>query len=186
MAGKGFRSNNGFMLLKTNSMENEFCNGMSMIMAMGGFQWSLFSKGDCITYFAPNWKLNSAGKFQGAMVYSFLLAMLTEGITSFQAWIRRFLKGKLRKVVMAILYAVQQWLGYIIMLVAMTYSLELLGCILLGLMTGRWLFPNAKQERRDAARAATSQVQTEVAAGQAQGEETPLLDSSSTMRRRRG
>jgi hypothetical protein len=37
-------------------MGNDFCNGMSMIMAMGGFQWSLVSKGDCLTYFVASWK----------------------------------------------------------------------------------------------------------------------------------
>jgi hypothetical protein len=167
------------------TMGNDFCNGMSMIMAMGGFQWSLFSKGDCLTYFVAPWKLNDSGKFQGAMVYSFLLALLTEGITSFQGWIRRFLTGKARKFVMAFLYAIQNCLGYVVMLIAMMYSIELLVCVLLGLMTGRALFPNSRRDRRDANRprpSSTTQSSTTTSE-----EETPLLagSASNVLRRRR-
>ena len=46
-----------------------FCKGMSMTMSMGGFQSALFSGGraDCITFLFTNWKLDSPGKFVGAM-----------------------------------------------------------------------------------------------------------------------
>jgi hypothetical protein len=126
-------------------MGNDFCDGMSMTMAMGGFQWSLMSKkkGDCLTYFAGPWKLNDRGKFHGAMVFSFLLALMTEGITAFQGWIKKFLSGKLRKVVMTSLYGVQQLLGYSTMLITMMYSLELFGCVILGLVVGRTLFQSS-------------------------------------------
>jgi hypothetical protein len=170
-------------------MDNDFCNGMSMIMAMGGFQWSLSKKGDCLTYFVAPWKLSDAGKFQGAMVYSFLLAVLTEGLFSFGGWIKQFLSGKLRIVVMATIYGVQQWLGYIIMLIAMMYSFELMGCVILGLMTGRILFPKAHRvpPKNAPSRMATNQrpnVTTEAAA--ANNEESSFLeDAGSTVRRRR-
>lgn len=165
-------------------MDNDFCNGMSMIMAMGGFQWSLAKKGDCLTYFVAPWKLSDAGKFQGAMVYSFLLAVLTEGLVSFEGWIKQFLSGKLRKVVMATIYAVQQWLGYIIMLITMMYSFELIGCVILGLMTGRVLFLNPHRAPTRMATRPRPNVTTEAAA--ANNEESSLLgDAGSTVRRRR-
>jgi hypothetical protein len=49
--------------------DEEFCNGMSMTMSMGGFQSSFLGKqkADCLTYLFKNWVLNTSGKFQGAM-----------------------------------------------------------------------------------------------------------------------
>lgn len=124
--------------------EDKFCHGMSMVMAMGGFQWSLGThdtKPDCLNYFVPAWKLDDGGKFTGAMVYSFLLGMMTEAITNFQIWLRPFLgTGRLRRFTMPLLYAIQQWLGYISMMVTMMYSVELFGSLLLGLVLGRLLF----------------------------------------------
>ena len=52
----------------------EFCRGMPMTMSMEGFQSSLFfnniggsNKANCITFLFTNWKLDSSGKFFGAM-----------------------------------------------------------------------------------------------------------------------
>jgi hypothetical protein len=164
---------------------NDFCNGMSMIMAMGGFQWSLVSKGDCLTYFVASWKWKDSGKVQGVMVYSFLFALLIEGNTAFQGWISQFLTGKVRKYVMAFLYAIQQWLGYIVMLIAMMYSIELIACVLLGLMTGRALFQNLRRDRREATRPRpNSTAQSSTPSSE---EENLLLDGSASnvLRRRR-
>ena len=165
---------------------NDFCNGMSMIMAMSGFQWSLFEKGQCLTYFVAPWKLDGSGKFLGAMVYSFLLALLTEGITWFQRWIGGFLSGKVRRTVMAILYAIQHWLGYMIMFIAMTYSYELLGCVLLGLMAGRSLLSNHKRDHLGTSRRRGRAHLSMLSSSQSREEETPLVgEAESTVRRRR-
>ena len=106
---------------------DDFCSGMFMTMAMNGFQWSLFKKGDCLNYFVAPWKLKDRGTFRGAMMYSFFLALLTEGLSSFQASIRQYLpaQGPFRKITMGLLYAMQQWMGYIIMLITMMFSFEL-------------------------------------------------------------
>lgn len=175
-----------FLLSKENeSTGNDFCNGMSMIMAMSGFQWSLLAKGDCLTYFVAKWKLNDCGKFQGAMMYSFLLALLIEGITAFQVRSRSFLKGRVRKNFMTFIYAIQQWLGYIVMLIAMMYSIELMACVLLGLMLGRALFPDPRHERREAARQQVNSTTQSTTPSEAE-EEAPLLGGSlSHVRRRR-
>jgi hypothetical protein len=116
------------------------------------------------------------------------LAMLTEGITSFQGWIRKFLTGKTRKITMTLLYAVQQWLGYIIMLITMMYSIELFAAVLLGLMTGRALFSNSRPVPRRSPIPDSSVPPPSSSSTQEREveETTPLLDgSASTVRRRR-
>jgi hypothetical protein len=124
-------------------------------------------------------------------VYSFLLALLMEGLVSLEGWIQPFISGQLRKVVMATIYAAQQWLGYIIMLITMMYSFELMGCVLLGLMTGRVLFAptttTTTTNDHDAPRMATRPCPNGTTEGAAASdEESSLLgDAGSTVRRRR-
>ena len=133
-------------------MGNDFCNGMSMIMAMKGFQFSVLSrkKADCITYFVAPWKLSDSGKFVGAMIYSFLLAIMTEALTSAQQRIKRHLSpGRARKWVMSVLYGIQQFLGYVVMFIAMTYSIELFLAVIVGLMIGNVFYPHSKRPGDD-------------------------------------
>jgi hypothetical protein len=51
------------------SSQQGFCHGMSMTMSISGFQSALFrtKPADCLTYLFTNWRLDSSGKFQGAM-----------------------------------------------------------------------------------------------------------------------
>jgi hypothetical protein len=54
----------------TSTSQGLFCQGMSMTMSMSGFQSALFGTthpADCLTYLFTNWRLDSVGKFQGAM-----------------------------------------------------------------------------------------------------------------------
>eukprot|EP00980_Cylindrotheca_fusiformis_P029169 scaffold22742_cov139-Cylindrotheca_fusiformis.AAC.2 len=178
--------------LSDDANEEKFCNGMPMVMAMGGFQWSLGRRGgdddkpDCLNYFVPPWKLDSSGRFIGAMVYSFLLGIMTEGITNLHFWIRPHLgKGRLRKCVMPILYGAQQWLGYIVMMVTMMFSFELFLSVLVGLMVGRMLFLPKSLTRPiiPAAAVRTADANNTAVGG---GETTPLLQGEhSSIRRRR-
>jgi hypothetical protein len=173
-------------LSTVSSHDDDFCNGMPMIMAMRGFQWSLGEqedKPDCLNYFVPLWTLGNSGRFLGAMVYSFLLGIVTEGITNLQIWIRPHLgTGRLRKLIMPLLYAIHQWLGYIVMMVTMMYSIELFASVLLGLMVGRVLFLPRSTTRLIIPREET--VLT--SARRLESEDTPLLDRhSSAVRRRR-
>ncbi|CAJ1949376.1 unnamed protein product [Cylindrotheca closterium] len=172
---------------------DKFCNGMFMVMAMGGFQWSLGkhdTKPDCLNYFVPAWKLDDSGKFTGAMVYTFLLGMMTEAVTNFQTWLRPFLgTGRLRKFTMPLLYALQQWLGYIAMMVTMMYSVELFGSLLLGLVLGRLLFlprsvtkPIIRADESAASPRNNSSVVTLSAIPES--EETPLVRQTALRRRR--
>eukprot|EP00934_Nitzschia_sp_Nitz4_P002777 Nitzschia sp. Nitz4//scaffold302_size22357//16499//17167//NITZ4_008562-RA/size22357-processed-gene-0.9-mRNA-1//1//CDS//3329547041//2767//frame0 len=175
--------------------EKPFCSGMYMIMAMSGFQWSVWKSGDCLLYFAPSWKLDGSGKFLGAMVYSFLLAVLTEGIHTFLSWIRPPPKKHTFGVhlILSLVYAIDRAMGYIIMLIAMMFSWEMLLSVLLGVMVGRLIFQPYMSHDRAALLLATSTQHRQSrlrtlssAASDADGVEQPLLTESSaeTVRRR--
>jgi len=132
----------------------DFCRGMSMTMYMKGFQFTSFpnknndKKADCLTFLFKNWKLDSPGKFSSAMVSTFLLAVLSEIITIHgQTRIREFLLSRkknhiyIRKFVMTLLYGIEQCLGWALMLVSMTFSIELFVSVIFGIFVGKLLFP---------------------------------------------
>lgn len=114
---------------------------------MGGFQSSLFSKApaDCITFLLSGWKLDHSGKFISAMIFTFTLAVVSEGMAVGQNHVRNYyLVGKSkhqRKSIMTLLYGLQQLVGWILMLISMIFSVELFASVLLGLMLGKLLFP---------------------------------------------
>jgi hypothetical protein len=181
-----------------------FCKGMmSMTMSMGGFQWSLFGKeaADCLTYFVSSWTLDSRGKFQGAIIYSFLLAVLTEWFTSVLKHLVVALprNSKWRRWILAMVYGAQHLLGYIIMMVAMSYSFELFFSLITGLMVGSLLFKNDNDTDRTVARnggmaqdserpSAASSSRFLATSGNIADESRPLLEdraANSTVRRRR-
>ena len=63
----------------------DFCRGMYMTMFMDGFRWTLFLKHpspQCLNYFVKSWRLEDPAKFRGAVLYTFLLAILVEGLSS--------------------------------------------------------------------------------------------------------
>jgi hypothetical protein len=181
------------------SASSGFCKGMFMVMSMSGFQWSLLAAGgrdepgDCLSYFAPGWKLDGRGKFEGAMVYTFLLAIMAEASYAFQLMIRPYVPKRLQHLTNSILYGIQRFMAYIIMLVAMMYSWELLISVILGLVVGRLLFPNVtrREWRREARRAGRSTVPSHPTLAATldesvhAGEEEPLLAGDTSMRRRR-
>lgn len=183
------------------SSSGGFCKGMFMVMSMSGFQWSLAGRepGDCLSYFAPAWKLDERGKFQGAMVYTFLLAILAEGSYALQVWIRPYLSKsnnqRLQQLTNSILYGMQRFMVYIIMLIAMMFSWELLISVILGVVVGRLMFPNGtrREWQREARRAQSitlpSSSHPTLAATLDEslhnGEEEPLLTGDALMRRRR-
>ncbi|OEU19327.1 copper transporter [Fragilariopsis cylindrus CCMP1102] len=129
----------------------DFCKGMFMTMSMKGFQSALFSnnKSDCLTFLFTNWKLDSSGKFLGAMIYTFLLAVLSEwgGITTIRiqnvlSRNQRLKKYKYsRKCSMTVLYGLQQFLSWGLMLISMTFSIELFLSVIFGIFIGKLLFP---------------------------------------------
>lgn len=157
-----------------------FCQDeMSMTMFMDGFHFSILQPSrnnnndmmngmpnhNCLYYFVNTWKLDNYGKFQGAMVFTFLLALLIEGITFVRCRILQYYSKSsicnndstdhssrnnrpysvrtntvLRHVLLTICYTVQAFFGYILMLISMSYSVELIASVIGGLMVGNLLF----------------------------------------------
>lgn len=132
----------------TNDMPTEqFCmdmKSMRMVMYLGGFRFTMSSAKEmlpCLSYYVRSWVLNDKGKFKGAMVYSFLLGLVTQGLAVTRAVVFTHVqKYKVRKYLMVAIYVLQVYMGYMIMLVAMMYSAELLLSAVAGLAFGYFLF----------------------------------------------
>lgn len=119
---------------------------MSMSMFMKGFK-SILSKDmpPCISYFVQSWVLDDAGKFKGAMIYSFLLGLLTQGLTVFRVIVTsKVEKRRLKKYLLVSIYVLQVLMGYVLMFLAMTYSVELLLSTVVGVAFGYYLFHKAE------------------------------------------
>mmetsp|Transcript_4352 Transcript_4352/g.7283 ORF Transcript_4352/g.7283 Transcript_4352/m.7283 type:complete len:394 (-) Transcript_4352:29-1210(-) len=144
-----------------NSTEEPFCKdmGMAMVMYMRGFHMSTRSSKKllpCLNFLFGTWVLRDRDHFNGAMVYSFLLALLTQSLSAVRAVVVRHVTTKrTRKILLVIIYTVQQFLGYMIMLVAMMYSVELLFAVVGGVALGNRIFvkgdlPDFRRRRRRA------------------------------------
>jgi hypothetical protein len=125
----------------------EFCMDMPemrMVMFLKGFRRSLASSKHmlpCLSYYVRSWVLNDEGKFKGAMIYSFLLGIVTQGLAVTRAIVFAHVKQpRVRKYLMVSIYVLQVYMGYMIMLVAMMYSVELLLSAVTGLACGYCLF----------------------------------------------
>ena len=101
----------------------------------------------CINLYFPGWTLDRAWKVVIAMVGVTLLAILTEAISKFRHNLsvkaRRATTQQQRKNLhwaQIGLHGIHALTGYILMLATMTYSLELLLCVILGLVIGYAIF----------------------------------------------
>jgi hypothetical protein len=115
---------------------------------MDGFRWTLKGGASCINLYFPGWTLNTHGKLIAAMVGVLVLAMMTEAISK----LRHKLSVKARNVatgqserkklvvVQTLLHGVHAFVGYIVMLAVMTFSLELGICVISGLTLGYLTF----------------------------------------------
>jgi hypothetical protein len=112
---------------------------------MDGFRWGLKGGGQpCVNLFFPGWTLDTQAKFSGAMIGIALLAVLTEGISK----LRHNMNKKGRREVMTLkqarrfraaqtgIHGLHALIGYILMLATMTFCLEILFCVILGLVIG--------------------------------------------------
>jgi Ctr copper transporter family len=108
-----------------------------------GFHFSLAGHDACLNFLFPTWTLNTRGKFYLAMLSAILMGILVQGLAQVRPtllrrercadpWVSHFL--------LTLIHGVQAGLGYLLMLTAMTFSLELLACTLLGLMLGHAAF----------------------------------------------
>lgn len=125
-----------------------------MSMYMTGFHFSLWeTDSPCLNFLWPSFTLESRGKFYMAMIFTVALGILVE---VFPLWrmkllrrMERFVapeqyqhqprKEQLQTLLLSIFHAMQALLGYILMLIAMTYSVELILSILTGVSLGFYM-----------------------------------------------
>jgi len=120
----------------SSSSATRFCGGSGTDMHMDGFQW-LLSSDDCIIFLFSS--LDTSLKFWLSVVITVSLGVCTEFVGHARRSLARGARRQRKAKVLA-LYTLQVCLGYLLMLVAMTYQLELFLAVLLGLALGHALF----------------------------------------------
>ncbi|VEU37168.1 unnamed protein product [Pseudo-nitzschia multistriata] len=133
---------------------NLFCDDSmgGMVMYMEGFHWTLAghsARRNCLNFLFESWTLNTVPRFVAAMVCTFFLGVFAEGIACWQHQAETPSRGQQRTTTLAgtlprlksvCLRAGGILAAYTLMLVVMTYSLELLGCVVSGLAMGYFVF----------------------------------------------
>uniref|UniRef100_A0A7S0DH84 Copper transporter n=1 Tax=Amorphochlora amoebiformis TaxID=1561963 RepID=A0A7S0DH84_9EUKA len=123
-----------------------FCNkDISVTMYMEGFVSPGDSKEACIIFLFGGWTLDSKWKFSLACLGTVALGMVLEVLILFRRRIRdpqnKWRRSRFLFVSLEMLsYGTQVLLGYLLMLVAMTYSSPLFGCVIAGLVIGHIAF----------------------------------------------
>lgn len=124
---------------------NSFCSGR-MDMLMLGFDTSGKKRNPCIILFIESWTLDSRTKFFFGCIGVMVLGFCIEALIALRRNVsrrKRFfldLSNGYRKVILLSTFGLNLVLGYLAMLVAMTYSVELFFCVILGLMIGHYFF----------------------------------------------
>jgi hypothetical protein len=119
-------------LLEQNDDKDQ-CQGMYMAMFMDGFHWSSTA---CLNFFVSSWKLTPSDS--GACIFSCLLAVLMESLLAARLFLLR--RAPDRYGLLMAVYLCQALLGYLLMLIAMTFSAPLMGALIIGLVVGNYLF----------------------------------------------
>lgn len=111
---------------------------------MDGFHWTDTT---CVIYLFPEWIIESAGSLVGACIGTLLFGFVLEGVIKQRRnTVTKMERGWTRLGTTTLFYGVQLTLGYMLMLVVMTYSAPLFLCVVLGLMGGHFCF-NADSAR---------------------------------------
>jgi len=128
-----------------NTTEYGFCNGQGTDMYMKGFTVSGNGKDACVILLFKTWVLDTRTKFAFACVGVILLGIAIEGLLCLRREVqsRKILiriRGLARRTSIVFLFALNIGSGYLAMLVAMTYSVELFFCMVIGLVVGHTIF----------------------------------------------
>lgn len=119
---------------------SDFCYGSGVTMYMDGFYSTLQEeKGDtaCVNLFFTEWTLDNGTKYALGCMGIFLVGMFVEFLTFCRKKIVKSFPWSIgRDVVMVVLHGTQVFFGYLLMLAAMTYNVELFVMVLLGVMAG--------------------------------------------------
>jgi len=113
-----------------------------MIMYMDGFRFSLREGAPCLNLYFPGWTLDTREKFLIAMAGVVAMGVLTELISRLRFRVQRGLTaGSLcKRWIITGLHGFQALVGYVLMLATMTFSFEILACVILGLALGYAIF----------------------------------------------
>lgn len=127
-----------------------FCVGAGVTMYMEGFATATRYPGaagaaapraECVTLWFRGWVLDSPGKFAAGCLGVVALGLLVEAIGQLRA---RFLKlpsrpPRARHAVAIGCHALQIFIGYLLMLAAMTFNAEVFAAVICGLVLGHAL-----------------------------------------------
>ena len=117
--------------------QQQFCYGGTS-MYMDGFHWM---NPTCIIYLFPGWILSSTGRVVAASIGTLLFGIALEAVIwKRRSFVQSFPVGWKRLTASTLFYGLQLTMGYMIMLVVMTYSGPLFMCVIFGLMAGHALF----------------------------------------------
>jgi len=120
------------------NVEEKYCYGGTS-MYMDGFHW--IHDTTCVIYLFPSLVLSSQARFIGACFGTILFGMMVEAIIfRRRKSIVNFEPGMSRLLASAGFYALQLTMGYLVMLVVMTYSIPLFVCCISGLVLGHVIF----------------------------------------------
>merc|ERR1719411_2523790 len=125
--------------------EEKFCNGYGTDMFMQGFTASGNSRDSCVILLFRSWILDTRTKFLMGCIGVILLGIGIEAMLCFRRKLQKRrimirMSGGARRAAIIFLFGVNIASGYFAMLVAMTYSVELFICMILGLVIGHGIF----------------------------------------------
>ena len=132
--------------------EGGFCSGSGTDMFMDGFQFVLGGDSLCLNFLFPSFTLSSKLKFAMALFGAVGLGFLVEVLTSYRRAVFRRARerGGQARTSLTLLHGAQALIGYVLMCLAMTFSVEILLCVVFGLMLGHYFF-NAEEVPRSKA-----------------------------------
>lgn len=125
---------------------DRFCiPGTGTDMYMNGFQISGQPDNPCVILFFKIWVLDSKVKFLFGCLGCILLGIGVEGLLCFRRLLQsrkilRVMSSPVRRGTIILLFGFNIAAGYLAMLVAMTYSVELFICMVIGLVIGHAIF----------------------------------------------
>ena len=126
------------MEMDDDNASNTFCSGSGMAMFMNGFASAFAKRNTCLALYFDAFTLDTAVKFIIAMFGVLVLGILAEALVAFRR--SRAEKGLAGRFEAAVGYGLQLALGYLLMLAAMTYAVELFVSAITGVAIGHALF----------------------------------------------
>ena len=130
-----------------------FCQGGTS-MVMSGFESVTDSEANCIILFFRSWLLNTPIKFFFGCIGVLLLGMMIEATIKLRRFVSTWPKLRrtwMKDAAVTTLFGTNVALGYLAMLAAMTFNIEIFISTVVGLAIGHLVFANSKQPVRETA-----------------------------------